>query len=220
MAPLRRMQSPATHPMPHEQRTEASRPVQGAAAEALLEATVSVPWERAVHAARLALLRRVAQPGEVSVHVACGLDRLGFLDVACGLSTVLTDVDGAALEILAQQFAELEERLGPLAGSLQFRQLPVEALLDERGFPPASVHHLTLQNLFNAHLHPAAAYPHIIDALLTIGVPGGSYFLTASEAGVLLRQAQARRVPLRRLGEIQGYYDENVVMLQVLRAPQ
>jgi hypothetical protein len=186
----------------------------GVTAESLLEATVSVPWERSVHAARLAFLRRVARPGDVSVHVACGIDRLGFLDVACGLTTILTDVDTAALEILAQQFADLEARLGPLVGSLQFRQLPVEALAAEGGFPPASVHHLTLQNLFNAHLHRAAAYPHIIDALLTIIAPGGSYFLTESEAAVLLRQAQARRVHLMRLGEIQGYYDENVVMLQ------
>jgi hypothetical protein len=162
----------------------------------------------------------VAQPGEVSVHVACGLDRLGFLDVACGLTTILTDVDSAALEVLAQQFSQLEERLGPLPGSLQFRQLPVEGLAGAGGFPPASVHHLTLQNLFNAHLHPTASYAHIIDALLIIGAPGGSYFLTESEAVVLLRQAQARRVQLRRLGEIQGYYDENAVMLQVLRVPK
>jgi hypothetical protein len=188
--------------------------------EALLEATVSVPWERAVHAARLAFLGRVAQPGELSVHVACGHDRLAFLDVACGLTTILTDVDGVALEILAEQFAEFEERLGPLSGSLQCRQLSVEGLAGKGGFPGASVHHLTLQNLFNAHLHPAAAYAHIIDALLMIGVPGGSYFFTESEATVLWRQAQARRVHLTRLGEVQGYYDERVVMLQGLRAPR
>jgi hypothetical protein len=192
-----------------------SRLPHGVMAEALLWATVSVPWERSVHAARLAFLRRVAQPGEVSVHVACGIDRLGFLDVACGLTTILTDVDSAALEILAQQYADLEGRLGPLTGSLQFRQLPVEALVAEGGFPPASVHHLTLQNLFNAHLHRATAYPPIIDALLSIVAPGGSYFLTESEAVVLLRRAQARQVQLTRLGEIQGYYDEHVVMFQV-----
>src|SRR5919109_1081835 len=80
------------------------------AMEAVLEATVSVPWERPVHAARLAFLRRVARPGEISVHVACGIDRLGFLDVAYGLTTVLTDVDMASLDILTQQFAELEAR--------------------------------------------------------------------------------------------------------------
>jgi hypothetical protein len=194
-----------------------SRPVRGVAAEALLEATISVHWERSVHAARLAFLRRVAQPGEVSVHVACGIDRLALIDAAYGLTTILTDIDAASLEILAQQFAELEARLGPLPGSLQFRQLPVEALAAEGGFPPVSVHHLTLQNLFNAHLHPTTAYPRIIDALLTVVAPGGSYFLTASEAAVLLRQAQARRVQLTRLGEIQGYYDENVVMFQIVR---
>jgi hypothetical protein len=192
-----------------------SRLPHGVTVEALLEATVSVPWERSVHAARLAFLRRVAQPGDVSLHVACGIDRLGFLDVACGLTTILTDVDSAALKILAQQFADLEERLGSFAGSLQCRSLAVEALVAEGGFPPASVHHLTLQNLFNAHLHRATAYPHIIDALLSIVAPGGSYFLTESEAAVLLRQAQARQVQLIRLGEIQGYYDENVVMFQV-----
>jgi hypothetical protein len=32
---------------------------------------------------------------------------------------------------------------------------------------------------------------------------------------VMLRQAQARRVQLARIGELQGYYDENVVLLQV-----
>src|SRR5215510_5219882 len=95
----------------------------GVAAEALLEATVSVPWERPVHAARLTFLRRVAHPGEISVHVACGIDRLGFIDVACGLTTILTDVDSASLDILAQQFVEVEARFGPLPGTLQCRQL-------------------------------------------------------------------------------------------------
>jgi hypothetical protein len=183
--------------------------------EALLEATVSVPWERPVHVARLAFLRRLARAGEVSVHVACGIDRLGFIDVAYGLTTILTDIDAAALDILAQQFAELEARLGPLAGSLQCRQLAVEALATDEGFPPASIHHLTLQNLFNAHLHRPTAYPRLIAPLLTIVAPGGSYFLTESEATVLLRQAQARRVRVTRVGEVQGYYDEKVVMLQV-----
>src|SRR5919201_6798810 len=105
------------------------------AAEALLAATVSVPWERPVHAARLAFLRRVAHPGEVSVHVACGIDRLAFIDVAFGLTTILTDVNAAALDILVQQFADVQHRLGPLAGSLQIRRLAVEALTDEAGFP-------------------------------------------------------------------------------------
>jgi hypothetical protein len=216
MALPSRAPRPSTSPaLPEQPRQAGALPPLQVAAEALLEATVSVPWERSVHAARLAFLHRVAQPGDISLHVACGIDRLGFLDVACGLTTILTDVDTAALEILTQQFAELEARLGPLAGSLQCRQLPVEALVAEGGFPPASVHHLTLQNLFNAHLHRARTYPHIIDALLIIVAPGGSYFLTESEATVLLRQAQARQVQLTRLGEIQGYYDENVVMLQV-----
>lgn len=212
--------SAKTCSLPRDQWAAVSQPEFRGSAKALLEATISVPWERAVHAARLAFLRRVAQPGEMSVHVACGLDRLGFLDVACGLTTILTDVDSAALEILAQQFAQLERRLGPLPGSLLCRQLPVEGLTGEGGFPPASVHHLTLQNLFNAHLHPAAAYAHIIDTLLIIGAPGGTYFLTESEAAVLVRQAQARRVQLRSFGEIQGYYDENVVPVQVLSMPK
>jgi hypothetical protein len=212
---------PPTRPLLNEQPPRArTLPQLGVTAEALLVATVSVPWERPVHTARLALLRRVAQPGEVSVHVACGIDRLGFIDVACGLTTILTDVDRASLEILAQQFAELEARIGRLAGSLQFRQLPVEALTAEEGFPPGSVHHLTLQNLFNAHLHPPATYPRVIDALLTVVASGGSFFLTESEAVVLQRQAQTRQVRLTRLGEIQGYYDENVVLFQLHRIPE
>jgi hypothetical protein len=216
MAPSRRKQPPTTDPSLQEQpRREGALPVPGVAADALLEATVSVPWERPVHAGRLAFLRRVAQPGEVSVHVACGIDRLGFIDVAFGLTTILTDIEAASLEILSQQFAELVARLGPLAGSLQCRQLAVEALAAEEGFRRASIHHLTLQNLFNAHLHHASDYPRIIDALLTVIAPGGSYFLTASEAAVLIRQAQARRVHLTRIGELQGYYDENVVLFQV-----
>ncbi len=187
------------------------------AVEAVLEATVSVPWERPVHAARLAFLRRVARPGEVSVHVACGTDRLGFIDVAYGLTTILTDVESASLDILAQQFAEVEARFGPFPGTLQRRQLPVEALTAAEGFPPRSIHHLTLLNLFNANLHPPSDYPRLIAPLLTIIAPGGSFFLTASEADILLRQARARQVGLRRLGEIQGYYDENVVLFQVHR---
>ena len=42
------------------------------------------------------------------MHVACGTDRLGFIDVAYGLTTILTDVDSASLDILAQQFASLQ----------------------------------------------------------------------------------------------------------------
>jgi hypothetical protein len=157
----------------------------------------------------------MARPGEVSVHVACGTDRLGFIDVACGLRTILTDVDPASLDILAQQFAAFEARFGPLAGSLQCRQLPVEALTAEEGFPSGSVHHLTLQNLFNAHLHPSAAYPRVIAALLAVVASGGSLFLTESEAVALQRQAQARQMRLTRLAKVQGYYDENVVLLQL-----
>jgi hypothetical protein len=187
------------------------------AAEALLNATVSVPWERPVHAARLQFLRRKAQPGQVSVHVACGIDRLGFIDAAYGLTTILTDIDTASLDILSEQFAEFEARHGPLVGSLECRQLGVEALTADQGFPPASVHHLTLQNLFNAHLHSASDYPRVINPLLTVLAPGGSVFLTASEAAVLLRQAQARQFLLTKIGEIQGYYDENVLMFQRCR---
>lgn len=216
MAPSHREQPPSTYPLLREQqRRGEALPLPGVAAKSLLEATVSVPWERPVHAARLAFLRRVAQPGEVSVHVACGIDRLGFIDVAYGLTTILTDIDMASLDILSQQFAELEARLGPFAGSLQCRQLAVEALTAEEGFRQARVHHLTLQNLFNAHLHHASDYPRIIDPLLTVIAPGGSYFLTASEAAVLLRQAQARRVRLTKIGELQGYYDEHVMLFQV-----
>jgi hypothetical protein len=218
MLPPNMEQPPSTPLSSKRQQLRATAlPMLGVAAEALLAATVSVPWERPVHAGRLALLRRVAAPGEVSVHVACGIDRLGFIDVACGLTTVLTDIDPASLDILAQQFGEFEARFGPLAGSLQFRQLPVEALTSEVGFPPGSVHHLTLQNLFNAHLHPTATYPRVIEALLAVMASGGSLFLTESEAAVLLRQAQARQMRLTRLGEIQGYYDENVVLFRLHR---
>jgi len=197
------------------QRRATASPLLGVAAEALLEATVSVAWERPVHAGRLALLRRVARPGEVSVHVACGIDRLGFIDVACGLTTILTDIDSSSLAILAQQFAEFEARFGPLPGSVQFRQMPVEALTAEEGFPPGSVHHLTLQNLFNAHLHPTATQPRVIDVLLLVVASGGSLFLTESEAVVLQRQARVRQRRLTKLGEIQGYYDENVVLFRL-----
>jgi hypothetical protein len=201
---------------PRPSTSPALPPLQGAA-EAALDATVSVAWERPVHAARLAFLRRVAQPGELSVHVACGTDRLGFIDVAFGLTTVVTDVDTASLDILAQQFAGFEARFGPLHGTLQRRQLAVEALSAEAGFPPRSIHHLTLLNLFNANLHPVSHYPRLVDPLLTIIVPGGSFFVTASEADVLLRRARARQMGLSRLGEVQGYYDENVVLFQVHR---
>jgi hypothetical protein len=185
--------------------------------EAVLEATVSVRWERPVHEARLAFLRRVAQPGEVSVHVACGSDRLGFIDVAYGLTTILTDVDSASLNILAQQFAEFVAQCGPLPGRLQCRQLSAERLTSEEGFTAGSIHHLTLLNLFNANLYPASDYPRLIDPLLTTIAPGGSFFLTASEADALLNRARARQARLGRLGEIQGYYDENIVLLQVHR---
>jgi hypothetical protein len=185
--------------------------------EAVLEATVSVHWERPVHAARLAFLGRVAQPGEVSVHVACGTDRLGFIDAAYGLTTILTDVDSASLNILAQQFGEFAAQRGPLPGTLQCRQLSVEGLTSEDGFTPGSIHHLTLLNLFNANFYPASDYPRLIDPLLITIAPGGSFFLTASEADVLLRRARARQAGLSRLGEIQGYYDENIVLLQVHR---
>lgn len=187
----------------------------GVAAEALLEATVSVPWERPVHAARLTFLRRVAHPGEVSVHIACGIDRLAFIDVAFGLTTILTDIDAAALDILTQQFADVQRRLGPLAGSLQVRQLAVEALSGDAGLPAASVHHLTLQNLFNAHLHPVGAYPGIIDALLRVIANGGSYFITESEAAVLTVRARIQQVQLSQTTQVQGYYDEQVLMFQV-----
>jgi hypothetical protein len=187
------------------------------AAEALLETTVSVPWERPVHAARLAFLRRVARPGEVSVHVACGTDRLGFIDVAYGLTTILTDVDSTSLDILAQQFAQVEAHFGPLPGTLQCRPLPVEALKADEGFPPSSVRHFTLLNLFNAHLYPPSDYPRLIDPLLSVIAPGGSFFLTASEADILMRRARARQIGLCRLGEVQGYYDENIELIQVHR---
>lgn len=209
---------PSMHPsLPEQPRQAGTLPPLRVATEAVLEATVSVPWERPVHAARLAFLGRVARPGEVSVHVACGTDRLGFIDVVCGLTTILTDVDAASLDILAQQFAEFEAQFGPLPGTLQGRQLPVEGLTAKEGFTPGSVHHLTLLNLFNANLHPASHYPRLIDPLLTIIAPGGSFFFTASEADILLRRARVRQMGLSRLGEMQGYYDENVVVLQVHR---
>ena len=205
--------------LPEQPRQAGALPSRRIATEAVLESTVSVPWERPVHAARLAFLRRVARPGEVSVHVACGTDRLGFIDVVCGLTTILTDVDAASLDILAQQFAEFAARCGPLLGTLQCRQLPVEGLTAQEGFPPGSVHHVTLLNLFNANLYPASHYPRLLDPLLTIIAPGGSFFFTASEADILLRRARARQMALRRLEEMQGYYDENVVLLQVHRTP-
>lgn len=187
------------------------------AAETLLDATVSVPWERPVHAARLAFLQRVARPGELSVHVATGTDRLGFIDVAFGLTTIVTDPEAAALAILSQQFAECEQRLGPFAGSLQLRRLAAEDFASEIGFPAGGVHHLTLQNLFNAHLHPLQAQPRLIDTLLTILADGGSLFFTASEAAVLARQAPIHKIQLVKVGQIQGYYDEDVLLLQAYR---
>jgi hypothetical protein len=183
--------------------------------EAVIAATASAPWERPVHIARLAFLGRVAQPGDMSVHLACGTDRLGFIDAAYGLTTILTDVDVASLTILAQQYAEFAARCGPLPGTLQCRQLAVEAVTSETGFTPASIQHLTLLNLFNANLHTASDYPRLIDPLLTAMAPGGSLFFTVSEADVLLRRARARQLGLSRLGEIQGYYDEDIVLMQV-----
>jgi hypothetical protein len=208
------MEPPSRKPRPSR---SASRPDQlrAAAAEAVLEATVSAPWERPVHAARLTFLRSVAQPGEVSVHVACGLDRLGFIDVAYGLTTILTDVDSASLQILDQQFAEFAARYGPLPGTLQWRQLSVEGLTSADGFTRGSIAHLTLLNLFNTNLYPVSHYPRLIDPLLTTIAPGGSFFLTMSEADVLLRRARSRQLAVSRLGEIQGYYDENIILLQV-----
>jgi hypothetical protein len=192
-------------------------PLPGIAVEALLDATASVPWERPVHAARLDFLQRVARPGEVSVHMASGTDRLGFIDIALGLTTIVTDTEAAALAILAQQFAELEQRLGSLAGSLQLRQLAVEAFTGEAGFPAGGVHHLTLQNLFNAHLHPPHVQPRIIATLLTVLADGGSLFITASEAAVLARQAPIQKVRLVKIGQLPGYYDEDVILLQAYR---
>jgi hypothetical protein len=216
MLPPKRERPPSTSPPRRgsERRVKALPPL-GVAVETLLAATVSVPWERSVHVWRLALLRRLAQPGQVSVHAACGIDRLGFIDVAYGLTTILTDIDPSSLAILAQQFAEFESRFGPFPGSMQFRQMPVEALTAEEGFPPGSVHHLTLQNLFNAHVHPTVVQPRVMDVLLPVVASGGSLFLTESEAMVLQRQAQARQRRCTKLGEIQGYYDENVVVLQL-----
>ena len=192
-------------------------PLPSIAMETLLDATASVPWERPVHAARLAFLQRVARPTELSVHVACGTDRLGFIDVAFGLTTIVTDPEAAALAILSQQFAECEQRLGPFTGSLQVRQLAVEAFASEAGFPAGGVHHLTLQNLFNAHLHPLHVQPRIINILLTILADGGSVFITASEAAVLARQAPIQKMRLVQLGQIPGYYDDDVLLLQAYR---
>jgi hypothetical protein len=215
MEPPSRKPRPSRPPsLPAQPRPVGAVAPNRAAAEAVLEATVSVPWERPVHAARVAFLGRVARPGEVSVHVACGIDRLGFIDVAYGLTTILTDVDSASLHILDQQFAEFAARYGPLPGTLQCRQLSVEGLTSADGFTRGSVDHLTLLNLFNTNLYPASDYPRLIDPLLTAIAPGGSFFLTMSEADVLLRRARSRQLGLSRLGEIQGYYDENIVLLQ------
>jgi hypothetical protein len=196
------------------------RPLSGAAVEALLATTVSVAWERPVHAARLALLQRLARPGELSVHVACGLDRLPFIDVALGLTTVVTDADASALTVLEQQFAAAVARLGPFAGRLLARPLAVEALAGAAGFAAGSVRHLTLQNLFNARLHPASAQPRLVDVLLSLIADGGSLFVTASEAMLLRRRAPLHGLHLAPLGRVPGYYDEEVLMLQALRPPR
>ena len=211
----RRSMPPSRPPQSRQARAVSSLQV---GMEAVLEATVSVPWERPVHTARLAFLRRVARPGEVSVHMACGTDRLGFIDAAYGLTTILTDVDSASLNTLAQQFAEFAARCGPIPGTLQCRQLPVEGVTADAGFTPGSIQHLTLLNLFNANLYAASDYSRLVDPLLTVIAPGGSLFFTSSEADVLLRRARARQMGLSRLGEIQGYYDENIVLLQVHRS--
>ncbi|MBI3330235.1 MAG: hypothetical protein HYZ81_26450 [Nitrospinae bacterium] len=189
------------------------------AAETLLDGTVSVPWERPVHVARLALLTRVAHAGQLSVHVACGTDRLGFIDVAFGLTTILTDIDGASLDILSQQLTDLQDRLGPFPGCVQFRQIAVEALMSREGFPPASIQHLTLQNLFNARVHPVGAYPCIIDTLLAVIADGGTCFITESEAAVLKTRALIHGARLLLLGRSPGYYDEDVFMLRVRKPP-
>jgi hypothetical protein len=57
----------------------------------------------------------------------------------------------------------------------------------------------------------------VINALLTVVASGGSLFLTASEALVLQRQAEARQARLTKLGEIHGYYDENVLVFRLHR---
>jgi len=193
----------------------AQRTLAGRAAEALLHATITVPWERPVHAARLAFLARVACAGQLSVHVACGTDRLGFIDVAFGLTTVLTDIHNASLDILAQQFTDLHARLGPFPGGLQFRHLAVEALTSCEGFPPASIQHLTLQNLFNAHVHPARVHPRIMDTVLAAIADGGTCFVTESEATVLKACTRVQGMQLQLLGKAPGYYDEAVFMLQI-----
>lgn len=209
------MASSPQHHRPGTRRQYISLPMTD---DALLEATSSVPWERPVHAARLAFLKQVARPGELSVHVACGTDRLGCIDVACGLTTILTDIDAASLRTLAQQFAEIHTRFSGLPGSWQCRQLAIEAMDSSEGFVTGSVHHLTLQNLFNAHVHPMAVQPRIIDTLLNVIADGGSFFVTASEATVLVRQARVRGMPLAKIGQVLGYYDEEVLMFQVRRA--
>ena len=157
----------------------------------------------------------MAHPGERSVHLACGIDRLGFIDLACGLTTELTDVNTSSLEILAQQLADLEHRWGPVPGVAHFRLMPVEALASPEGFPPDSIQHFTLQNLFNAQLHPPRAYPAILDPLLSRITDGGTLFVTESEAAVLETRARVHGIPLLLLGRASGYYDEDVIMLQV-----
>jgi hypothetical protein len=79
------------------------------------------------------------------------------------------------------------------------------------------VHHLTLQNLFNAHLHPVHVQPKVIDLLLTVMAHRGSIFITASEAALLTRQAPMHGITLTKLGQIPGYYDEDVLLFQVSR---
>jgi hypothetical protein len=206
--------SPRQH-KPPARRQQIDLPV---AEDDLLEATTSVPWERPVHAARLAFLKHVARSGELSVHVACGTDRLGCIDVACGLTTILTDIDAASLRTLGQQITDMQARLSPLPGSWHCRQLAVEAFAAPEGFAAGSVQHLTLLNLFNAHIHPPAVQPRIMDILLTVVTDGGSVFITESEAAVLARQARVRGMQLSKMGQVLGYYDEDVLMFQMRKS--
>jgi hypothetical protein len=207
----RRTQHPAARPS----QRQASPGCRCVTADALLAATACVPWERPVHAARHAFLLRAAHPGERSLHVACGTDRLGFIDLAYGLTTILTDISDASLQTLAQQLADLQQGMGAVAGAAEFRCLAVEDLAGPQGFAPASIHHLTLQNLFNAQLHSPQAHVSIVEALLAIITDAGTCFITESEGLLLEKRARIRGMRVARLGQIPGYYDEGVLMLRV-----
>ena len=79
--------------------------------EAVLEATVSVPWERPVH--RPAWLSSNVWHSRVRYRsAACGT--IAPFIMPYGLTTILTDVDFTSLNTLAQQFAEFAARCGPL----------------------------------------------------------------------------------------------------------